>query len=263
MEELPAFDSEIKAAVAEGVSINPQVLPVGFDSEGGRVCGLRCVRVKQGDRDESGHKTESVIEASDFAVEVDTVIMAIGGEPDTAAILKQDRVDLSETGEVKADPITFATSRTGVFAGGDVRTGPLAAISAMSDGKKAAAAMDRFIRGENVQPLDGSMPESRSDSLPDNIITREREKVRMVPAELRKTNFREIDQGFGPQEAIKEAGRCLKCRTCNRCMTDFGCVAITPTENHEKVSPVVDTELCVGCQVCIQVCPYGYIQEET
>ena len=78
--------------------------------------------------------------------------------------MKQDGIELSETGEVKVDPITFATSRAGVFAGGDVRTGPLAAISAMADGKKAAAAMDRFIRGEKEQPLNGPKPESRSEN---------------------------------------------------------------------------------------------------
>ena len=261
-EEMPVYDSEMMAAQDEGICINPLVVPIGFDSDSGHVSRMRCVKIKRDDLDESGQSIESVIEGSEFSVEVDSVIIAVGGEPDTSYILMDDGIEVSEAGTIKVDPLTLATNRKGVFAGGDACTGPETAISAMADGKKAAASIDHFLKGRETKPTGGFKLEPRADDLPEGIISREREKVRLLPAMLRKNDFREIDQGFGPEEAKREAGRCLRCRSCNRCLEDFDCVAIMPTENNGKVSPDIDAELCVGCQVCIQVCPYGHIGEK-
>jgi TPP-dependent indolepyruvate ferredoxin oxidoreductase alpha subunit len=71
-----------------------------------------------------------------------------------------------------------------------------------------------------------------------------------------------VNLGFTPDQAVREGKRCLRCKTCNKCMEKFDCVAILPWKNNGKLSPRIDQDLCVGCQVCAQVCPYGSIHQK-
>jgi NADPH-dependent glutamate synthase beta subunit-like oxidoreductase len=124
-------------------------------------------------------------------------------------------IEVTDWGTLKVDEETLATSRPGVFAGGDVITGPNTVVEAIAAGKKAARMMERHLRGEELK-------EARPDPLPsvyvepvpvdeDALADAERLDAPHVPAELRNRNFEEVELAFSVEAATSEARRCLRC----------------------------------------------------
>ena len=146
--EMPAYDFEIEEAESEGVRINYLTSPVQFIGEEGQVKKVRFKNLKLGKPDESGRRSPEFIEGSEHEIEVDYVIQSIGLSPDTQGLNKE--LDLNEDGTIKVDSKTLRTSRPGVFAGGDVVTGPSSIIEAIGQGKRAAFYIDRYLEGENM-----------------------------------------------------------------------------------------------------------------
>lgn len=259
-EEMPAFDSEIKAAESEGIIMDCLVDPTNIQVVGGKVVGIRCIRMELGAIDVSGRRQSIEIRGSEFDLDIDTVILAIGETPDLSFIGKDSGIEMTKEGWITVDPVTLSTRMEGIFAGGDVNKGPSTAISAMADGKQAAASIHYSLTGERLKGKTAAMHAvTMGEMLPRGIIPRNREEIHVLPEIVRIRAFKEVSLGLTPNQAIREAKRCLRCRTCNRCLEDFDCVAILPCENNKKLSPRIDNDLCVGCQVCIQVCPYGSI----
>ncbi len=259
--EMPARDEEIETVEAEGVRIEYLVTPAEILSQNGRVAGLKCTRMELGEPDASGRRQPIPVQGSEFEMDVDTVIPAIGQSPDLSLLAEGSGIETTDAGTLIVDPTTLATTRPGVFAGGDVRTGPATVIEAIADGNKAAASIDGYLRGED--PVEGrggeaaALPVTGADTLPQGTLARERQRVLELPADKRIRSFDEVKLGFTEQEAIAEARRCLRCKICRRCVEDFACVAIVTEDGH----PTVDQNMCAGCKVCIQVCPYGNIEE--
>ena len=113
-----------------------------------RVVGVKCVRMRLGPPDETGRKLPIPIVDSESTMELDTIILAIGESPDISFLPKE--VEVTERNTIVVDPLTLETSMPGVFAGGDVLSGPATVIEAIAAGKRAAVSIDRYLRGGEV-----------------------------------------------------------------------------------------------------------------
>ncbi len=159
MDELPARREEVEHAMEEGIEfklLNNPVEILGYnnpddrrDPMNNRVIGMRCIRMELGEPDERGRRSPHPIPGSEFVLDVDTVIMAIGTSPNPLIKSTTDGLEVNRRGGIIVDEATGATSREGVFAGGDAVTGAATVISAMGAGKVAAKAIDEYIKAKS------------------------------------------------------------------------------------------------------------------
>ena len=148
-EELPARREEVLHAKAEGIDfrlLNNPVEVVGDDK--GWVKAIRCIKMELGEPDASGRRSPKAVEGSEFDLEVNTVVMAIGQGPNPIVASTTPGMETNKRGNIVADPETGATTKSGVFAGGDIVTGAATVILAMGAGKKAAAAIDEYLKNK-------------------------------------------------------------------------------------------------------------------
>ncbi|EFK07878.1 CoB--CoM heterodisulfide reductase iron-sulfur subunit A family protein [delta proteobacterium NaphS2] len=227
--EMPAWEEEIEAAEAEGVQIDYLTAPKEVLVREGRVVGLRCLRMELGEPDASGRRRPVPIPDSTYDLEIAQLISAIGQKPDLSALEHITGVDFSSRGTAETDALTFATGRDGVFAGGDLQTGPAQAIMAIAAGREAACSIERFLDGADMaagrKPLSVENPEYRP--IPEDIPSEPRKSMPELPVTDRAGNFREVELGYEESEGQEEAGRCLNCGYCCEC---FQCVAACKAE---------------------------------
>ncbi len=220
--EMPAFAHEIAAARREGVHIIPLVAPVEFIGKD-RVTGVRCVRMRLGKPDQSGRPRPEPIEGSEFVLEVDTVIKAIGQRPHTdlfAALGVEMRGSI-----VKVDA-EMRTSQPKIFAGGDCINGGATVVQAVRDGREAARAMARVFAG-TARPAHEEAPPPR---------------VEPVDGTLR--HF-QMDYRLTTAPAA--------CKGCNICVTS--CPVSTLALDQANRIIVKDVGTCVFCGLCEARCP--------
>ena len=148
-EEMPANPWEAKEAENEGVKISFLASPTKILGEDGQVTAIECVRMELGEPDETGRRRPTPIENSEFTTELDTVILAIGESPDLSFL--PEEIEVSEQNTILVDPVTMETNLRGVFAGGDVVSGPATVIEAIAAGKRAALSIDRYLKGEDTK----------------------------------------------------------------------------------------------------------------
>ena len=156
MEELPARREEVEHAMEEGIEFMLLTNPVeilGYenpddrrDLRNGFVRAMRCIKMELGEPDEKGRRTPVAIEGSEFVIDTDTVIISIGTTPNPLIKMTTDGLETNKRGGIIVDEQSGATTKPGVFAGGDAVTGAATVISAMGAGKTAAAAIDRYLR---------------------------------------------------------------------------------------------------------------------
>ncbi len=159
MEELPARREEIEHAIEEGVEfllLNNPVEILGYenphdkrDSRNGFVVGMKCIKMQLGEPDERGRRTPHSIEGSEFILDVDTVVMSIGTSPNPLIKSTTKGLEVNRRGGIVVEAETGATTKEGVFAGGDAVTGAATVISAMGSGKIAAKAIDEYISSQS------------------------------------------------------------------------------------------------------------------
>ncbi len=145
--ELPARKEEVHHAKEEGIDfqlLNNPVAVIGDDK--GWVKALRCIRMELGEPDASGRRSPVAVPGSEFDLAVDTVVMAIGQGPNPIVASTTPGMETNKRGNIVADEETGATTKPGVFAGGDIVTGAATVILAMGAGKKAAAAIDEYLK---------------------------------------------------------------------------------------------------------------------
>ena len=145
--EMPASDEEVKAALEEGIQIEFLVAPLEVLSSQGKVTGIRCVRMELGKPDASGRRRPIQVEGSEFVMEIDTIIPAIGQAIDTSFFEQGSGIELTKRGTIRVSPDNLQTDISGVFAGGDCQTGPWIAVGAIAAGKKAAHSIDEYLKG--------------------------------------------------------------------------------------------------------------------
>jgi len=144
-DELPARREEVHHAKEEGVQFRFLTNPVTLLGERGRVSAVRCLRMKLGEPDESGRRRPVPVPSSEFEIEADTVVIAVGNGPHPLILQTTPGLELNRRGNIAADPKTGATSLPGVYAGGDIVTGAATVIEAMGAGKRAASAINAFL----------------------------------------------------------------------------------------------------------------------
>ena len=140
-EEMPARGEEIEHAEEEGIVFELLTNPVEVIGEGGRVTALKCVRMALGEPDASGRRSPVPIEGSEFEMDVDQVIVALGTSPNPLIRKSTDKIEFSRRGTIVVDEETMRTSNDKIYAGGDAVTGAATVILAMGAGRKAAAAI--------------------------------------------------------------------------------------------------------------------------
>jgi len=213
--EMPAFKEEVDAAIEEGVEMQFLATPSKVITENGKVTGVECIRMELGEVDESGRRRPVPIEGSEFAIDLDTLIVAIGEEADPGFLGTKHGIEISRGGTIVTDPETFATNVEGVFAGGDAVTGPNTVIEAISSGKIAAEMIDKYIRGESlVREYKLTRPSMYVP--PVEVTEEEMEEARRItvpclPVDERISNFDEVELTITEEMAMAEAKRCLMC----------------------------------------------------
>lgn len=281
--EMPAITEEVEEALAEGISIRYLVAPTRILAEDGRVSKLECVEMRLGEPDESGRRRPIPVEGSEFTIEVDTVIPAIAQEADISFL--QPLVEV-ERGRIIIDQAGLTTEGR-VFAGGDVAT-PFGTVAhAIGSGKRAALAIDRYLKGKELSdfpPLGEAVHASPRDIDPTIVRFKDlnlayfeeigRPEQPQAPVEERVRGFQEVNLGFSEKEAQAEAKRCFSCGTCNLCDTCFTfCpdVAIArrvpppypmPLARLDGAGYEVNYDYCKGCGVCAEECPRFAISME-
>ncbi|MFC1563645.1 FAD-dependent oxidoreductase [candidate division KSB1 bacterium] len=213
-QEMPAFQEEIQAAIDEGVSIRTLITPIEILTQNGRLAGLKCLKNKLGEVDASGRRSPVPIEGSEFEEELDTLIVAIGEQPDSTDVASFD-IDVDRQSKVKVNTETLETNYNGVFAGGDLVTGPNTVIDAIAMGKKAAKVINNYLSDEPLEiPAIVCLPEEYIESNQDNL-TKYLRTERAVQPEIdhtqRCSGFAEVEQCLKLEDAVGEAGRCLRC----------------------------------------------------
>ena len=215
--EMPARKEEVEEAEKEGVKLNYLVTPTKILAKNGKVAGAECIRMELGEPDESGRRRPIPIKGSEFVIEADVIIPAIGQAPDLS-FLTHNQVEVTKGMTVKADPDTCQTSEEGIFSGGDCVTGPAVLIDALAAGNRAAESIDQFLREGKVAKPEEAKFKAAIQGID---LSHQREKgisekkapqsMWHTPVEERIYNFAEVERGLTPQAALEEAKRCLRC----------------------------------------------------
>ncbi len=220
-EEITAGEEELTEALQEGVSVEYCVTPVEILGEGGKVTGIRCQRTRSTEKTlPNGRHLPEPIPGTDFVIEADHVVVAIGQSPNASQLNMNGLAIDRHTGVIQVNPLTLATGIPGVFAGGDCTTGPNNVVEAMAAGIRAAESIDRYLQKNDLDA-------GRSFDLP-QIAKIDLEKVEIAPYKRVKTpvirlqkrldTYEETILGLSAEAAGREAQRCLNCALCSQCL---------------------------------------------
>ena len=237
-DEMPAAEEEIDEAIHEGVQIGYLTSPLEILGNDGKVCGLKCIKNELGEPDASGRRSPKPVPGSEFTLDVDMVIAAIGQAPESYFVA--EKLDITERNKriIVQNPNTLETTQPGVFAGGDAVTGPATVVEAISAGKRAAISIDLYLKGEPLPTIEPA-EEVEREELSSALIKKTGKFARCgkisLPMDDRLKGFDEVDVVLSEELATKEALRCLHCYLGAR----------------------VDKEKCVSCLTCVRVCPLG------
>jgi len=204
--EMPASREEVKEALEEGVKIHYLAAPSRIISQDSRV-ELESIRMELGAMDASGRRRPEPIKGSEFTMSFDTIIAAIGQRPE---IPHQFSLSTGRGNVIEVDPDTLATSREGVFAGGDVVTGPASVIEAIAAGRQAAISIDKYLGGSGNIDEVLAPPEGVFAPL-EEAEEKWRPEMPTLAVEKRLGNFNQVEPGYSEEMAIEEAMRCLRC----------------------------------------------------
>jgi heterodisulfide reductase subunit A len=237
--EMPAVESEIEEAEKEGVKINFLAAPTKVLTGDSKLTGIECIRMELGEPDASGRRRPTPVKGSEFTMEVDNVIIAIGQALDKEALSQDLAYTAWET--LSVDQITLQTNIDGVFAGGDAVSGPAGVIEAIAAGKEAAISIDRYLRGLDLAEGRPRALKKVEKVSKEGVETKPRMSMPLMEVERRK-GFEEVELGFDEKMAIEEAKRCLNCAVCSECREcEKACEA--NAINHEIEEEVVEVDV--------------------
>jgi formate dehydrogenase beta subunit len=217
--EMPADPAEIHDAEEEKVKFHYLCNPTKIIAPEGKVVGVECIRMELGEPDQSGRRRPVPVPGSEFLIETDILIPAIGQKVNLSFLTEKDGIKLTKWNTIDSDVETFATSLEGVFASGDCVTGPDVLVRATGTGKTAAEKIDLFLRGGKVEATANEKFKTLFSGLK---VYNKKERLGivgglkrapppMLDPEERKRIFDEVEQGFKLNEAVGEAARCLRC----------------------------------------------------
>jgi len=253
-DEMPAIKSEVEAAKEEGVGIQFLTAPLRIIGTNGKVRAVECIRMELGEPGEDGRRKPVPIKGSEFTIEADAVIPAIGQAPDLAT-LGAEQLAKTKWGTVKVKSGSLATNIPGVFAGGDAVSGPATAIEAIAAGNLAAKYIEKYLRGESTEP-EPEEPETYVVKMEDvrarmegRLTVKERARRERASMIKRRSTFEEVEKPLTEEAAVSEASRCLACGPCAMCRL---CAAACKREAVDYSMTDHIVELNVGA---IILCP--------
>ena len=207
--EMPASLEEVEGTLEEGVNIIYLAAPVKIGRDDGQL-KLTCIRMELGEPDPSGRRRPLPIKGSEYSMNFDSIIAAIGQRPE---IPDQFNLRIGRGNTIQVNRETLVSNRAGVWAGGDVVSGPASVIEAIADGRKAAIAVDRYLGGEGV--IDEVLTKERQFGMcvgkEEDFIGRARVNMSSLAKKQRLGNFGEVELGFDEELAVREAKRCFQC----------------------------------------------------
>lgn len=274
---MPANEEEVQQAEEERVKFSFLTIPVEIKGEDGRITSLHCIRTELGLEDESGRRRPIPVEGSDFGVEVDAMIPAIGQTVDRNGFADLGDLKWSRRSTIGVNVASMETSMEGVFAAGDVVSGPATVVEAIGGGKRAADAIERYLSGI-PQPKMPPVPVRRSRTgfiqVPASTkMSLHRPDMPTLNDERRRVTFQQVELGYSENSVREEARRCLRCDVCIRC---GACVDICRNKmgidalqmgyldfDHPYPTDLRTTaERCILCGACVANCPTGAMRME-
>jgi formate dehydrogenase major subunit len=274
-DEMPASNWEIEEAEEEGVKLQFLAAPIRVVEQAGKVAGLECIRMALGAPDSSGRRRPEPVPDSEFVIQLETVIAAIGQRTDNAPLRAESDLRTERNGAIAVDSATFMTELRGVFGGGDCITGPVTAVEGIASGRKAALSIDCYLRGVPLpkgKPTfnisKGKLKELAGRPEFTELMKKPREAMPKHSVEESIGSFQEIELGFEEDAARKEAQRCLECG----CKADYYCDLRRLATDHEIQPPAFrehrdlypkdlshpfierDANKCIACARCARVC---------
>jgi heterodisulfide reductase subunit A len=245
---MPAYAEEIEGAKEEGIEFLFLTAPHRIRTEMGKVTGFECLKTTLGPPDASGRRRPVPVEKSEFMIDCDVVIPAIGQRIDRSSVNRESDLQLTKWDTIQVNSDTMQTSIPHVFAGGDAVTGPASVIEAVAAGHKAVAAIQRFIDKKNLsQDTEDSADQEPSgqnwQEIPEDIIPEARVTSRHQDIRKRMGSFEEVDLNFSEAEAQQEARRCLNCGICSECME---CVRVCEAKAIDHAMKPREIEVAVG-----------------
>ena len=221
MKDMPA-SNEVHEAIEEGVQAIFQAAPTRIivDETSGKVTGVEFIRNRLGEPDASGRRRPEPSPGTEFTIDCDRVLLAIGQGPELDWIGPgSEGPQATKNRRLKADPVTFETDRPGVFGTGDVRIGAATVVQAIAEGRRASYAADAFLKGLDLgairtrQTLAEPQPEFLSIVPFTSEVKEPRYRLKAMDAEIRNKSYVEYELPYTPAEAVAESTRCLQC-TC-------------------------------------------------
>ncbi len=274
--EMGATFEEVEDGENEGTDLQLFAAPSRIVQDSGRITGVEFQRMQLGEPDASGRRRPVPVPGSEYTVNGNTLIPAIGQKPDARVLPAESGVKWTKRTTIETDPYSLMTARKGVFAGGDAVLGASTIIQTVAQGKLAARSIDAYLRGEDMVQVSRSIEEQeRKPDLFDIVPYKPVEpkvKMPMLPYEDRKRNFRMIEMGYTQEQAEREAGRCLQCAcpAAGQCdlqkysieygLTDNRFHDGEPSDYHDYDFDLShsfilrDPNKCINCTQCVRVC---------
>jgi NADPH-dependent glutamate synthase beta subunit-like oxidoreductase len=207
-EKMPAFKEEINQAVDEGVNIHASWGPRKILGDSGKVTGIELVRC-EGVFDKEGRFSPCYDEKVTKTIKADTIILAIGQAADLSLIPRE--LKITKGGTIQVDPITLETTLPGIFAGGDIVSGPASVVEALAAGKRASISIDRYLKKEDLKAGRYLLPKRVKKPPKEGIERMARNLTSLLPVGQRAGNFKEVKMGFNEDTANLEVQRCMTC----------------------------------------------------
>lgn len=273
--EMPADAEEVEQAEEEDVAMSFLTIPVDIIGENGRVTGLRCLRAELVAKTGSDRKYPVPIEGSEYIIETDAVISAIGQRVDHECLESVTGLQWTRRSTIDVNRACMETSLPGVFSAGDAVLGPATVVEAIGGGKKAAEAVDRYLSGI-PQPNTPQVPvrRARLDFIEVPASTKmnlKRPEMSLLNINRRRTTFQQVELGYSENQVREEARRCLRCDVCRRC---GACVDVCRDKmginalqlgyldfDHPVQTDFRDTaDQCITCGACAENCENNAMQ---
>jgi putative selenate reductase YgfK subunit len=251
-QEMPAVAEEIEEAENEGVKINYLCNPVEF-SGNGKIEKIKLQRMKLGMADQDGRRRPIPVEGSEYEMEADQVMLAIGEVPDLEFISK----GLQEKwGRININTFQM-TSQKGIFACGDAADGPVGTVvDAIATGKRSAMAIDSYLNAKEFKDPQHNQIVNYSDLNLDYFYHEIRPRQQRNDLSEINDNFEEVNRGIREEDALNEANRCFSCGTCTYCDTCLVyCPDVAISKSADGKGYIIDYDYCKGCGICVHECP--------